>query len=133
MNENVSFPTMNKKNRFSSSPPTLSLSFFLTKWNQKVAPCPRSIFSFFLSQKKSLSKTSLLCRRRTDSRTGVYYGDYLQVEKLLSCVQPESAKSGVAAHDEHLFIVIHQSKTSKTCCNFWAIWTWAMCFLFLMQ
>jgi len=48
-------------------------------------------------------------RRRTDSRTGVYYGDYLQVDNLLKCVQPESEKYGKPAHDEHLFIVIHQT------------------------
>lgn len=43
-----------------------------------------------------------------DSRTGVYYSDYLQVDKILECVQPESTKQGVSAHDEHLFIVTHQ-------------------------
>ena len=42
------------------------------------------------------------------SHDPLYYGDYLQLDKLLTCVAPESAKAGVKAHDEHLFIVIHQ-------------------------
>lgn len=52
----------------------------------------------------------LLCflRSRTDNRTGLYYADYLKIDKLLSCVEPESEKLGQPAHDEHLFIVIHQ-------------------------
>eukprot|EP00026_Physarum_polycephalum_P002061 Phypoly_transcript_02065.p1 GENE.Phypoly_transcript_02065~~Phypoly_transcript_02065.p1 ORF type:complete len:583 (-),score=82.92 Phypoly_transcript_02065:97-1845(-) len=40
---------------------------------------------------------------------GVYYSDYLMLDQLLSLQQPESAKKGKEAHEEHLFIVIHQS------------------------
>eukprot|EP00013_Stygamoeba_regulata_P029255 CAMPEP_0177665504 /NCGR_PEP_ID=MMETSP0447-20121125/21087_1 /TAXON_ID=0 /ORGANISM="Stygamoeba regulata, Strain BSH-02190019" /LENGTH=64 /DNA_ID=CAMNT_0019171597 /DNA_START=64 /DNA_END=255 /DNA_ORIENTATION=- len=41
---------------------------------------------------------------------GLYYGDYLQLEKLLSCQEPQSAKQGLEpAHDETLFIIIHQT------------------------
>lgn len=37
------------------------------------------------------------------------YGTYLQLSKLLSAQQLESAKTGPAAHDEMLFIIIHQT------------------------
>ncbi len=36
------------------------------------------------------------------------YHDYLQLEKLLSCQKAESHSQGRAAHDEMLFIVVHQ-------------------------
>lgn len=39
----------------------------------------------------------------------VYYADYLQLEKILHAQAPESAKRGPAAHDETLFIIIHQT------------------------
>jgi tryptophan 2,3-dioxygenase len=39
----------------------------------------------------------------------VYYGDYLQLPKILNAQAPESLKYGKEAHDEHLFIVIHQA------------------------
>ena len=39
----------------------------------------------------------------------VYYGDYLQLGKILEAQAPESAKRGPAAHDETLFIIIHQT------------------------
>jgi tryptophan 2,3-dioxygenase len=39
----------------------------------------------------------------------VYYGDYLQLSKILEAQSPESAKDGKAAHDETLFIIIHQA------------------------
>lgn len=39
----------------------------------------------------------------------VYYGEYLQLTKILDAQAPESAKRGPAAHDEMLFIVIHQT------------------------
>lgn len=38
----------------------------------------------------------------------LYYADYLQLNKLLDSQNPESAKHGSAAHDEMLFIIIHQ-------------------------
>jgi len=41
---------------------------------------------------------------------GVYYSDYLQLDKILGAQQLESDKAGHEhAHDEMLFIVIHQS------------------------
>ena len=42
-------------------------------------------------------------------QTPVYYGDYLQLPKILNAQAPESTKYGKPAHDETLFIVIHQT------------------------
>lgn len=40
--------------------------------------------------------------------TPCYYGDYLQLSKILTAQAPESARYGNEAHDETLFIVVHQ-------------------------
>lgn len=42
-------------------------------------------------------------------RKDVYYGDYLQLDKILNAQFPESDKEGIEAHDEMLFIIIHQA------------------------
>jgi tryptophan 2,3-dioxygenase len=42
-------------------------------------------------------------------RKPVYYSDYLQLDKILNAQQPESAKEGIRADDEMLFIIIHQA------------------------
>ncbi|HTR30687.1 MAG TPA: tryptophan 2,3-dioxygenase family protein [Puia sp.] len=39
----------------------------------------------------------------------MHYSDYLQLEKILGAQQPESDRQGQPAHDEMLFIVIHQA------------------------
>jgi tryptophan 2,3-dioxygenase len=39
----------------------------------------------------------------------MYYGDYLQLDKILDAQHPESDKVNKDAHDEMLFIVIHQA------------------------
>lgn len=39
----------------------------------------------------------------------IYYNDYLQLDKILNSQEPESAKHNVVAHDEMLFIIIHQT------------------------
>lgn len=39
----------------------------------------------------------------------VYYGEYLKLDQILNAQSPESAKRGPAAHDEMLFIIIHQT------------------------
>lgn len=39
----------------------------------------------------------------------VYYGDYLRLDELLSCQHPESERIGKPAHDEMLFITVHQT------------------------
>lgn len=41
--------------------------------------------------------------------SNVYYPDYLQLDKILDAQALESAKQGAPAHDEMLFIIIHQS------------------------
>lgn len=43
------------------------------------------------------------------NRPPVYYGHYLQLDKLLSCQERESEKRGHPAHDEMLFVIIHQA------------------------
>lgn len=39
----------------------------------------------------------------------VHYSDYLQLDKILKAQECESDKKGVEAHDEMLFIIIHQA------------------------
>lgn len=39
----------------------------------------------------------------------LHYSDYLQLDKILGAQSPESDKRGQPAHDEMLFIVIHQT------------------------
>ena len=41
--------------------------------------------------------------------TPCYYGDYLQLDKILSAQRPVSADYGAEAHDETLFIITHQA------------------------
>ncbi|MBP8823687.1 MAG: hypothetical protein KBH07_08590 [Flavobacteriales bacterium] len=41
--------------------------------------------------------------------SNVYYPDYLQLDKILGAQQLESDKHGKHAHDEMLFIIIHQA------------------------
>ena len=38
-----------------------------------------------------------------------YYSDYLDLDRLLSAQHPESARHGRPAHDEMLFIIVHQA------------------------
>lgn len=42
-------------------------------------------------------------------QNGVHYSDYLQLDKILDAQLPESEKNQQPAHDEMLFIVIHQA------------------------
>lgn len=39
----------------------------------------------------------------------VRYNKYLQLDKILNAQEPITQKLNVEAHDEHLFIVIHQA------------------------
>jgi tryptophan 2,3-dioxygenase len=41
--------------------------------------------------------------------SGIYYGDYLQLDRLLASQAPESDKTASPAHDEMLFIIVHQA------------------------
>ncbi len=51
------------------------------------------------------------CIKITDMENkGIYYSDYLQLDKITGAQQPESFKDGnTPAHDEMLFIIIHQA------------------------
>jgi len=40
---------------------------------------------------------------------GVSYGDYLQLDKILTAQEPQSRIQGKEVHDEHLFIITHQA------------------------
>ena len=44
-----------------------------------------------------------------DDKQPLYYADYLQLDRLLTAQSPESAKRGRSAHDELLFIIVHQA------------------------
>ncbi|MGE5766460.1 MAG: tryptophan 2,3-dioxygenase family protein, partial [Bacteroidota bacterium] len=44
-----------------------------------------------------------------EAKAPLYYADYLQLDRLLSAQAPESANRGRPAHDEMLFIVVHQA------------------------
>jgi tryptophan 2,3-dioxygenase len=41
--------------------------------------------------------------------TEVHYHDYLQLDQILNAQHPESSKQNISAHDEMLFIIIHQA------------------------
>ena len=45
---------------------------------------------------------------------GISYGKYLQLEKILNAQERQSALDGRPVHDEHLFIVTHQSESLKS-------------------
>jgi len=40
---------------------------------------------------------------------GLYYGDYLRLDRILDAQDLESGKTGPVAHDEMLFIIVHQA------------------------
>ncbi|NXF88069.1 T23O dioxygenase, partial [Eubucco bourcierii] len=43
------------------------------------------------------------------SKSGLIYGEYLQLNKILNAQELQSEKKGNKIHDEHLFIVTHQA------------------------
>ena len=45
----------------------------------------------------------------TREQAAVHYHDYLQLDKILNAQDAESVKQNAAAHDEMLFIIIHQA------------------------
>jgi tryptophan 2,3-dioxygenase len=45
----------------------------------------------------------------TNTYNSVHYHDYLQLDKILDAQYPESNKHNASAHDEMLFIIIHQA------------------------
>jgi len=42
-------------------------------------------------------------------RAPLYYADYIQLDRLLDCQRLESARRGRPAHDEMLFMIVHQT------------------------
>jgi tryptophan 2,3-dioxygenase len=46
---------------------------------------------------------------QTVSMADMHYHDYLQLDKILNSQFPESEKQNLSAHDEMLFIIIHQT------------------------
>lgn len=42
------------------------------------------------------------------TETGMLYGDYLMLDKVINAQRMQSAESNRPVHDEHLFIVTHQ-------------------------
>lgn len=44
-----------------------------------------------------------------NNRPPVYYSEYLQLDNILNAQAPESAKEGIRADDEMLFVIIHQT------------------------
>ncbi|WP_218353158.1 tryptophan 2,3-dioxygenase family protein [Alteromonas lipotrueiana] len=42
------------------------------------------------------------------NKTPVYYGDYLQLDKILGAQKMQSTNYGETAHDEMLFVIVHQ-------------------------
>jgi tryptophan 2,3-dioxygenase len=44
-----------------------------------------------------------------EPRAPLYYGDYIQLDRLLDSQKLESAKHGRPAHDEMLFLIVHQT------------------------
>jgi tryptophan 2,3-dioxygenase len=45
----------------------------------------------------------------TGGQAAVHYHDYLQLDSILNAQHPESGKQNISAHDEMLFIIIHQA------------------------
>ena len=46
---------------------------------------------------------------RAAGREPLSYGRYLKLDALLECQEPESARLGRPAHNEMLFIIVHQA------------------------
>ena len=45
----------------------------------------------------------------TGGQGAVHYHDYLELDKILNAQHPESSTQNISAHDEMLFIIIHQT------------------------
>jgi tryptophan 2,3-dioxygenase len=59
------------------------------------------------SMPKSSSKPAT--KPKSSPAGGAYYADYLKLDRLLAAQEPASARHGRPAHDEMLFIVVHQA------------------------
>ena len=54
------------------------------------------------------SRENLIKMKEKDAYSAVHYDNYLQLDKILDAQSPRSTELGKPAHDEMLFIVIHQ-------------------------
>lgn len=61
-------------------------------------------------------RRDLIAKRKSGSP--LYYGDYLQLDKILDAQHPISKTVDMDAHDEHLFIIIHQVHNSPAPCAY---------------
>ncbi|KAJ6215893.1 hypothetical protein RDWZM_010393 [Blomia tropicalis] len=65
------------------------------------------------SSSSNLSTTNKIIDDGTVAREipkgGMLYGEYLHIDKLLSCQEPVTRLNGKEVHDEHLFIITHQA------------------------
>lgn len=64
---------------------------------------------FGATKKRFFDRTSRIYIATENKETNMYYSDYLQLDKILNAQELESDKLNRHAHDEMLFIVIHQS------------------------
>lgn len=58
---------------------------------------------------ETISGILIITPQKTGMKDGVYYSEYLQLDKILGAQELESDKANDHAHDEMLFIIIHQS------------------------
>ncbi len=49
-----------------------------------------------------------MSKEKDQKYTSIHYNDYLQLDKLLDAQHPRSGEYGEEAHDEMLFVIIHQ-------------------------
>lgn len=74
--------------------------------------CCRFLFSLSLSLDRngdSAQKGEVL-----GTETGMLYGDYLMLDKVLNAQRLQSAESNRPVHDEHLFIITHQGTKTES-------------------
>ena len=83
-----------------------SRPFRITKVENKGKRNRRIRFELVLTRPRT---GALRSRVMADAGEPLYYHDYLQLDQLLSCQQPASDRLGRAAHDELLFIIVHQA------------------------
>src|SRR6516225_5262718 len=93
-----------KRNDCRSLPPLDAVlsprSHHIFRGSKLRAPFSSDIFGT-VAKGSSMSKPS--------PQVALHYADYLKLAALLSIQQPESARHGRSAHDEMLFIIVHQT------------------------
>jgi len=77
-------------------------------FTQSSQGCPAG-YGFVQSSDKQTSDQTQAGVNVLADAGGISYGDYLQLDKILSAQEPQSKIYGTEVHDEHLFIVTHQA------------------------